>query len=314
MDKPLVIILGPTAVGKTKISIQLAGLLNAEIISADSMQVYKYMDIGTAKPSKDEMQGIKHHLIDVVYPDEEFSVALYRKLAGEKIDDILSRHKLPIVVGGTGLYIKSLTHNLNFAGVVCDKPYREELQKAAKLYGNEYVHNMLKDKDPDSFKRLHANDLKRVIRALEVFKLTGKTMPDYRSQTKLAPGEYDTCVVGLMMDRKKLYERINSRADKMIEQGLVDEVKRLLDMGYSRDLTSMQGLGYKEIIPYLFGECSLDDAVYKLKECTRHFAKRQITWFKREDLIYWIDVDDFTDENSIVQNIADYVAGKLNLV
>lgn len=314
MKKPLIILLGPTAVGKTDISIQVARNLNCEIISADSMQVYKYMDIGTAKISPDEMSGIPHYLIDVVYPDEEFSVSVFRDMAGKYIDDILNRGKLPMVVGGTGLYINSLTHSLDFTGAVGDPEYRSQLMEMSREKGNLYVHEMLKNIDPESYARLHPNDLKRIIRALEVYKHTGKTISEYQRESKNRPIEYEPCMVGLTMDRKKLYERINLRVEDMMQRGLVDEVKGLLDMGYDKNLTSMEGLGYKEIIAYLRGEYSLQGAVDILKQNTRHFAKRQLTWFRREQMIHWVDVDIFDSKDDMVKKITMYIAGKFNLV
>lgn len=312
MNKPLFILIGPTAVGKTEISIQLAKTLNGEIISADSMQVYKYMDIGTAKPTISEMEGVKHHLIDVVYPDEDFSVAVFRTITGDLIDDILKRGKLPMIVGGTGLYVNSLTYKLDFTDTISDWEYRDYLNNLADTKGNSYIHNLLKEVDIESYFRLHENDRKRIIRALEVFKHTGKTISEFQKESKNKPIEYDLCMIGLTMDRQKLYDRINKRVDIMMDNGLVDEVKTLLNMGYSKNLTSMQGLGYKEIVAYLEGEYSLEGAVYKLKQNTRHFAKRQLTWFRREERIHWINIDEFEDKNDIVKNIAEYVAGKFN--
>lgn len=314
MGKPLFLLVGPTAVGKSDISIELAKKLNGEIISADSMQIYKYMDIGTAKLKPEDMDGIEHYMIDIVYPDEDFSVAVFRERAKDHIDDILSRNKLPMVVGGTGLYINSLTHNLDFSTTICDWEFRNKLNQLAKTNGNEYVHNMLKDIDKESFKRLHVNDLKRIIRALEVYKYSGKTISEYQRESKLIPIEYDTCIVGLTMDRKKLYDRINKRVDIMMEKGLLDEVKKLLNMGYSKDLVSMQGLGYKEMVSYIEGDLSYDGAVDKLKQSTRHFAKRQLTWFRREDDIYWVNIDEFDNIQDIYQNIVRYVEGKLSTI
>lgn len=314
MNKPLIILLGPTAVGKSEVSVKLAKMLGTEIISADSMQVYKYMDIGTAKLMKSQMEGVKHHLIDVVYPDEDFSVALFRDMAGRIIDDLHSRNKIPLVVGGTGLYINSLTHNMDFTETLIDMEYRRGLQKLAKVKGRAYVHGMLKDIDPLSYERLHENDLKRVIRALEVYKHTGKTISEYQARSKEKPIEYDVFMIGLIMDRQKLYAKINNRVDDMIGKGLVNEVKGLLDMGYDRNLTSMQGLGYKELIGYIMGEYSIDTAVDMLKQKTRHFAKRQLTWFRREDRIHWINVLDFKDVDDIVKNISEQLAEKFSLV
>jgi len=314
MKQPLFVLVGPTAVGKTEISIQIAKKLNGEIISADSMQVYKFMDVGTAKLTPQEMDGIKHYLIDVVYPNDDFSVAVFRKLAGKYIYDILNRGNLPMIVGGTGLYINSLTYNLDFTETVCDINYRDQLNNLADIHGNSYIHTMLKDVDMDSYLRLHENDRKRIIRALEVYKHTGKTISNFQLQSKNKPIEYDLCMVGLTMDRDRLYKRVNSRVDVMINNGLVEEVKNLRDMGYSKELTSMQGLGYKEIISYLDGEYSLEGAVDKLKQNTRHFAKRQLTWFRREDRIHWINLDEYDTMDKILKNITKHVAGKLDLV
>lgn len=314
MKKPLFILAGPTSVGKTDISIELAKILDGEIISADSMQVYKYMDIGTAKPTIEEMDGVPHHLIDVVYPDQDFSVAVFREMAGQLIDDILKRGKLPMVVGGTGLYVNSLTYSLDFTETISDQKYRDYLNKIADELGNSYIHNMLKDIDIDSYNRLHENDRKRIIRALEIYKHTGKTISEYQRQSREKDIEYDLCMVGLIMDRQKLYDRINLRVDIMMEKGLLDEVKRLLSMGYTKDLTSLQGLGYKEIISYLEGEYSLEGAIYNIKQGTRHFAKRQLTWFRREERMHWVNLDDFDNRNDVLKNIAQYIAGKISLV
>lgn len=314
MGKPVFILAGPTAVGKTDISINLAKLLDGEIISADSMQVYKYMDIGTAKPTRDEMGDIRHHMIDIVYPDEEFSVAVFRSMAGQIIDDTLSRGKLPMVVGGTGLYINSLTYNLDFTNTISDWELRNHLNELADTHGNSYIHDMLKEVDMESYNRLHENDRKRIIRALEVYKYSGKTISEYQKESKNKSIEYDVSMVGLTMDRQKLYDRINLRVDMMIENGLVDEVKSLLNRGYSKELTSMQGLGYKEIIAYFEGEYSFEEAVDKLKQGTRNYAKRQLTWFRREKRMHWVNTDDFKCRDDIVKNIALHVAGKLRPV
>ena len=314
MKKPLFILIGPTAIGKTDISIELAGILNGEIISADSMQIYKHMDIGTAKPTVQEMNGIRHYLIDELYPDEEYSVSVFRDSAGKYIDDILSRSKLPMVVGGTGLYINSLSHNLDFTGIISDWEYRNHLQELADNNGNSYVHKMLLSVDPQSYNRLHENDLRRIIRALEVFKYTGRTISEFQKLSKEKPIDFELCMIGLNMDRKHLYDRINLRVDKMIEQGLVEEVKLLLDMGYNKSLVSMQGLGYKEIVSYLEGTYSLEGSIDMLKQNTRHFAKRQLTWFRREERINWIDVDEIQNKAIVIKNITELIAGKLNYV
>lgn len=304
----VIIIAGPTASGKTKISIELAKDINGEIVSADSMQIYKYMDIGTAKPDKEEMSGIKHYLMDVVYPDEEFSVARFQELALKYIDEILQKGKVPIVAGGTGLYINSLIYNINFSETISDWDLRERLKKEAQERGNEYLHEKLKEIDPDAAKRIHVNDLKRVIRAIEVFEYTKKTISYHQEVSRLNPPKHKFLIIGLMMDRERLYDRINRRVDSMIERGLVEEVKKLISLGYDKNTVAMQGLGYKEILAYLRGEISFEDAIYLLKRDTRRYAKRQITWFKRIENIHWIDVDKYESEEEILKNIKDYIA------
>jgi tRNA dimethylallyltransferase len=248
------------------------------------------------------------------YPDEEFSVAVFREKAGAYIDEILLKNKVPIVVGGTGLYINSLIYSMDFTETISDWDYRNSLKEMAQNYGNSYVHEMLKDIDPDSYKRLHLNDLKRIIRALEVYKHTGKTISEFQYESRNKPVEYNYCMVGLTMNRQKLYERINKRVDIMIEKGLIDEVQGLMNMGYSETLISMQGLGYKEIITYLNGQCSLEEASSTLKQSTRHFGKRQLTWFRRLEEIDWVHVDEFQSRERIVENIISYAAGKINSV
>lgn len=304
MKKPLLTILGPTAVGKTDISIAIAKKVNGEIISADSMQIYKHMNIGTAKPKIEEMQGIKHYLIDEIELDEEFNVAIFQKKAYQYIDIILNKNKLPIVVGGTGLYINSLVYPLDFTDGVSNWEYRNKLDEIANNRGNEYLHNLLNNIDPESASSIHPNNRKRVIRALEVYEETGKTMSYFkeRSQTKESP--YNLLMIGLTMERQLLYERINRRIDIMIEDGLIDEVKNILDMGYNKNLISMLGLGYKEIVKYLEGKYTLEEAIYILKRDTRRFAKRQLTWFKRDDRIHWYNIDEGS-KDSIIKNILE---------
>lgn len=314
-NKPnIAIIVGPTAVGKTDVSIGAAKALEGEIISADSAQVYKYMDIGTAKISTNEMQGIKHYMIDEVTPDQSFSVAQFRDRADQYIREITGRGKLPIIAGGTGLYINALLNNLEFTKSVGDEDFRQRMQEIADNKGNEYLHEMLKDIDFEAYQRLHANDVRRVIRALEVYEFTGKTISHFQEESKKLPPRYHYAFVGLTMDRQKLYDRINKRVEVMLEKGLIQEVKGLLEMGYSRDLVSMQALGYKEIIQYLEGEISLDEAVFILQRDSRHYAKRQLTWFRRDERIEWFDVDKYQDRADLVKNIIDYIAGKIYLL
>lgn len=314
-DKPKICILvGPTGIGKTDISIQLAKALNGEIISADSAQVYKHMDIGTAKADKEEMQEIKHYMIDEVNPDQSFSVAQFRDRAEAYIKEVSKKGKLPIIVGGTGLYINSLLNNLEFTQSIGDEAFRQEMQNIADEKGNEYLHNMLKDIDPESYNRLHPNDTRRVIRALEVYRFTGKTISYFQEESKKAPEKYEYAFIGLTMDRQRLYDRINRRVDIMLEKGLIDEVRKLLNMGYDRNLVSMQALGYKEIVQYLMGEITLDEAVFILKRDSRHYAKRQLTWFRRDERIKWFNIDQCPDRTILVKNITNYIAGKIYLL
>lgn len=301
--KNLFILSGPTAVGKTHISIELAKKLKGEIISADSMQIYKYMDIGSAKVTEDEMQGITHHLIDFIEPDKNFNVSEYKALAENSIDEICKKDKLPMVVGGTGLYINSLILNYNFTDAKTDKSYREYLGNLAEEKGKEYVHSLLKEVDIDSYKRLYPNDLKRVIRALEVYKLTGKTISEYNANTNLYDIPYNIYYFVLTMDRAKLYDRINKRVDLMMENGLIDEVRRLKSMGYTPDMQSMKGIGYKEILDYLNGNSTLDEAIYLVKKGSRNYAKRQLTWFRKDKRVIWINKDNFSCDEDIVEHI-----------
>lgn len=309
MKNNIVVISGPTASGKTAAGIEVAKRLNGEIISADSMQIYKYMNIGSAKPTKEEMQGIPHHMIDVVYPDEEFSVALFRNMAGRLIDEVVNKNHVPIIVGGTGLYINSLIYPYDFTDSPEDTSYREELTELAREKGNEFVHNMLQDIDPESFIRIHPNNLRRVVRALEVYRNTGKTISEYQNKSKEREMEYKVAYIGLTMDRNLLYNRINLRVDKMFDAGLVDEVKKLREMGYTRNMVSMQGIGYKEIFDYLDNECTIEETKEIIKQSSRRYAKRQLTWFRRDENIYWIEVDKFKSFNEIILNITTYIEG-----
>jgi len=301
--KNALVVLGPTASGKTAISVKLAKEVNGEIISADSMQIYKYMDIGTAKPDESEKDGIPHYMMDEIEPDEEFSVARFKEMATGYIKDILARGKVPIIVGGTGLYINSLVYNVNFSETICDWKLREQLQREAKEKGNKYLHDELRKVDAIAAESIHYNNVKRVIRALEVFKHTNKPISYHQKISRMEPSEYYFYMIGLNMDREKLYNRINLRVDQMIENGLVSEVKKLLDIGYDRNLVSMQGLGYKEIISFLKGECTLEEAITIIKRDTRRYAKRQLTWFRRIEDIYWVSVDKYEDSQEILENI-----------
>jgi len=315
MKKPLIILTGPTAVGKTKASIGLAKALNGEIISADSMQVYKYMNIGSAKIRPEEMQGIKHYLIDELEPDEEFHVARFQEMAKKALEEIYEKNKIPIVVGGTGFYIQALLYDIDFTESNEDSVYRQELERIAREKGAEYLHDMLRMVDPKSAEMIHANNVKRVIRALEFQKQTGQKISEHNEKERAKTSPYEFCYFVLNDDRNRLYERINLRIDKMLEEGLVSEVQSLKAKGYTKDMVSMQGLGYKEILDYLNGECSLEEAVYILKRDTRHFAKRQLTWFRRESDVIWIDKHAFEyDEDNILKEMLKYIQERTKIL
>jgi tRNA dimethylallyltransferase len=301
----LLIISGPTAVGKTDISIEVAKLCNGEIISADSMQIYKYMDIGSAKISTEEMQGVRHHLIDVVEPQDPFSVAQFKEQALKAIYDISSRGKLPILTGGTGLYIDSIICNYNFTDADKDEEYRIYLEKLADEKGKEYVHSLLKDIDIESYAKIHHNNLKRVIRALEVYKNTGKPFSDFEDKTDIHDIPFNLHYFVLTMDREKLYKRINQRVDIMFRKGLLHEVATLREGGYTSDMQSMKGIGYKELLYYLDGKISLDEAIEMIKQGSRNYAKRQLTWFRKDSRVQWINKDEYEDEDKIIQLILE---------
>lgn len=313
MKQNLIIIAGPTAVGKTDISINLAKEINGEIISADSMQIYRYMDIGSAKISETEMQGIKHHLIDVIDPSEEFSVSDFYEKATEAIKDISSRGKTPILAGGTGLYINSLIYNYAFAKSDKDEEYRNYLINLAEEKGNEYVHSLLKDKDEEAYNRLYPNDLKRVIRALEVYKTTGKTLSEINSEVDVYDIPYNITYFVLNMDREKLYDRINRRVDIMLEKGLLNEVINLRKMGYNSSMQSMKGIGYKEILQYLEGDITLEDAIYLIKKGSRNYAKRQLTWFRKDKRTIWINKDDFKSDKEVLDFMINCI-NEMNII
>ncbi|MBW9156451.1 tRNA (adenosine(37)-N6)-dimethylallyltransferase MiaA [Clostridium sp. FP2] len=306
--KDLFILAGPTAIGKTEISIKLAQRLNGEVISADSMQIYKYMDVGSAKISKVEMRGVPHHLIDIIEPSEGFSVAEFKEKAESAIKEITYKNKLPMIVGGTGFYINSLIYNYSFADTNKDEEYRDYLTELANTKGNEYVHTLLKDIDEESYNKLYPNDLKRVIRALEVYKVSGKPMSEFKEEQNLLDIPYNVHYFVLNMDRQKLYSRINSRVDIMMEKNLIQEVIKLKEMGYNSDMQSMKGIGYKEILYYLNHEISLNEAIEMIKQGSRNYAKRQLTWFRKDPRINWINKDDFNNDDEIVE----YIASKLD--
>ncbi|MCI6043619.1 tRNA (adenosine(37)-N6)-dimethylallyltransferase MiaA [bacterium] len=311
MKKPLIILTGPTAVGKTKLSIKLARAVNGEIISADSMQIYRYMDIGSAKIRPEEMEEIPHHLVDCLDPDEEFNVVRFQKMAKEAMEDIYARNRIPLLVGGTGFYIQAVTGDIDFTECGEDNSYRKELEKKAKEQGAKVLHRMLSEVDPESALAIHANNTKRVIRALEYYQQTGEPISLHNQQQRQKESPYNLAYFVLNDERSRLYKRIDARIDEMLREGLVDEVKHLQQMGYHKGMVSMQGLGYKEILSYLDGTWSLEEAVYILKRDTRHFAKRQITWFKRERNVEWFHKPDYDyDENKILEGMLQSLRSK----
>ncbi|MEH7226114.1 tRNA (adenosine(37)-N6)-dimethylallyltransferase MiaA [Bacillus sp. JJ1566] len=307
----LVVLIGPTAVGKTKLSIELAKKLNAEIISGDSMQIYKGMDIGTAKVSFDEMEGIPHHLIDIKEPHESFSVAEFQAVVRNLISDIHSRGKLPMIVGGTGLYIQSVIYDYQFTDDASNPEYRNNLEQQVAEHGVGSLYQELKEIDPESAERIHPNNVRRVIRALEIYKTTGKTMTEYmeEQQQELI---FDVALVGLTMEREKLYERINKRVDLMVESGLLDEVSTFYSQGL-RDCQSIQAIGYKELYGYLDGSLSLEAAINQLKQNTRRYAKRQLTWFRNKMDVKWFDMTAKNEFQEKFNEIYKYIAGKLGI-
>ena len=308
MKPPLIILTGPTAVGKTATSIELAKRIGGEILSADSMQVYKYMDIGSAKIKPSEMSGIPHYLIDVLDPREEFNVVKFKEMALEALEGIYGKGKIPIVVGGTGFYIQALLYDIDFTENTEDSGYRRELEDTLKAHGNIVLHEQLKKVDPQAALEIHPNNTKRVIRALEFYHSSGQKISEHNEKERQKDSPYNFVYFVLNDNRALLYERINKRVDWMIEQGLVEEVIRLKNMGLTMDMISMQGLGYKEIMAYLDGETTLEEAITLLKRDTRHFAKRQLTWFRREKNVIWINRDEASyDEENIINIMLNFI-------
>ena len=312
--KTLIILTGPTAVGKTKASIGLAKAIGGEIISADSMQVYRHMDIGSAKITKEEMADVPHYLIDVLEPEEEFHVVRFQQMAKAAMTDIYSRGKIPIIVGGTGFYIQALLYDIDFTENEGDSVYREKLEALAKEKGAAYLHGQLAMVDPKSAEEIHANNIKRVIRALEFYHQTGQKISEHNERERQKESPYQFCYFVLNDRRECLYERIDQRVDQMIRNGLVQEVQMLIERGCTKQMVSMQGLGYKEIFSYLEGDCSLEEAVYIIKRDTRHFAKRQLTWFKRERDVIWVQKDELNyDDKKLLQSLLESIKERMNL-
>ena len=290
MEKiPVIAVLGATASGKTALSVELAKRYKTEIISCDSMQIYRGMDIGTAKPSMAEREGIVHHMIDIIDPDETFSVAQYCQAAHNVASDIHNANKIPILVGGTGLYADSFLGDVDFLENDSNPQIRQELEETAKTKGVDFLCEMLKTIDPKAYEKIHKNNIRRIIRAIEFYKMTGVPISVHQEQTKQKISRYASCIIAISYEMPVLYERIEKRVDLMMEQGLPDEVKGLLSKGYNTSMTSMQAIGYKEMAEYFEGKCSLDEAVDKIKLATRHYAKRQMTWFRPKPDIHWID-------------------------
>ena len=289
MKRPLIILAGPTAVGKTAASIRLAKAIGAEIISADSMQVYRHMDIGSAKIRQEEMEGVPHYLIDVLEPEEEFNVVRFQQMAKAAAEEIYAKGKIPLVAGGTGFYIQALLYDIDFTENDGDTSYRRSLEKTAEEKGGEYLHAILRKADPKAAEQIHPHNIKRMIRALEFHHQTGGKISEHNEAEREKSSPYDFAYFVLTDERSRLYERIDRRVDKMMEEGLLEEVRYLKERGVKRESTAMQGLGYKELYAYLDGECTLEEAVRIIKRDTRHFAKRQLTWFKRERDVIWAD-------------------------
>ncbi|MBU5481506.1 tRNA (adenosine(37)-N6)-dimethylallyltransferase MiaA [Blautia sp. MSJ-19] len=315
MKKPLIVLTGPTAVGKTSLSISLAKAINGEIISADSMQVYKKMDIGSAKIRPEEMQGVKHYLVDVLEPEEEFHIVKFQQMAKAAMEEIYAKGKIPILVGGTGFYIQAVTRDIDFTEAQQENTYRTDLEKLAKEKGAEYLHEMLKKVDPASAEAIHANNVKRVIRALEFYHQNGTPISAHNEEQKKQVSPYNLAYFVLNAPRDILYDRIDKRVDQMLEEGLVKEVVDLRKNGCHRGMVSMQGLGYKEILAYLDGEYPLEEAVRILKRDTRHFAKRQLTWFRRESDVIWLDKEKFHwNEKEILEYMTNIIKERKILV
>lgn len=300
MKKPIVVLTGPTAVGKTELSIQLAKAIGGEIISADSMQVYKYMDIGSAKITPEEMDGVRHYLVDELEPFDEFHVVKFQEYAQKYLNEIYAHGKIPIIAGGTGFYIQALLNDIDFTEQESDSAYRKELEALAEEHGNQYLHDWLKEVDPESAEAIHPNNRKRVIRALEFYQETGRKISEHNAKEQMRTSPYNFAYFVLNDERSHLYKRIDARVDKMIEDGLEAEVRRLKEMGCTKDMVAMQGIGYKEMLSYLDGSYSLEEAVYIIKRETRHFAKRQITWFKRERDVIWLNKNEFDYKNEAI--------------
>lgn len=303
--KPMVILTGPTAVGKTELSIGLAKKINGEIISADSMQVYKKMNIGTAKIKREEMDGVKHYLVDELDPSEEFNVVKFQAMAHKAMEEIYTKGKIPILVGGTGFYIQALVYEVDFQKEDGDKKYRTFLEDLEKEKGKEYLHEMLLKVDPVSAEKIHPNNVKKVIRAIEFYHVNQKPISQHNEEEKKKESPYNFAYFVLNHKREVLYHRINERVDIMMKEGLLEEVEHLVKEGYTKDLVSMQGIGYKEVFNYFEKKCSYDEMVEKIKQDTRNFAKRQLTWFRREKEVFMLEKQNYKTEDEILNIILE---------
>lgn len=310
----IIVIVGPTAVGKTYISVELAKKLNTEIISADSMQIYKGMNIGTAKITEEEKQGIIHHMIDIINPDEEYSVSEFKYDAEKIIDRLLSENRIPIIVGGSGLYVNSLIYDLDFGNTKSNKKLREYYTYYYKEHGEDALYDKLLKIDPVAAEKIHKNNIKRIIRALEVYDITGVKFSELNTDIRKKSNKYDCILIGLSMERKVLYERINQRVDEMLSKGLVDEVNSLIKKGYRKNLVSMRGIGYKEIIEYLEGNTDYEEAVNTLKQNTRRFAKRQYTWFLKDENVKWFSMDNPSEIDKTLDSIVEYISTRIDSI
>ncbi|MBN7772515.1 tRNA (adenosine(37)-N6)-dimethylallyltransferase MiaA [Clostridium aminobutyricum] len=309
MKKEIIIVAGPTAVGKTKYAIEIAKAMNGEIVSCDSMQLYRFMDIGSAKPTTQEQAEVKHYLVDQIDPREPFSAAEYQKRAKAAIVEIFDKGKTPIVSGGTGLYVNSLLYDMNFSAPPVGNAYREKLEKLAEEQGNEAVYNRLKEVDPKAAERIHVNNLKKMIRAIEVAENTESGIKPFE-ESFVKTNDYNYTLIGLSRDREELYDRINQRVDLLLEMGLIEEISSLLSMGLTEENISMKGIGYKEIIGYLKGEYDLEHAIYLVKRNTRHYAKRQMTWFRRYEDITWFNISNYPSDEDVIEEIITWLREK----
>lgn len=306
--KQIIVVAGPTAVGKTKYAIEAAKAFNGEVVSCDSMQLYKYMDIGSAKPTKDELAQVPHHLVDFVEPKDAFSVAEYQKLAKEAISQIFEKAKTPVIAGGTGLYLNSILYDMDFSNAEANEELRKELEREASEFGPEFLHDKLKSLDEEAAERIHPNNVKKVIRAIEGA-MAGDKIRDFKNCTQKCK-DYDRILIGLTRDREELYDRINLRVDLLVEEGLFDEVEGLVKSGLTEDDIAMKGIGYKEIIGYFNGQYSKEEAIELTKKNTRHLAKRQITWFKRYEDIHWINISEFEDDETAIKEMLLWIKNK----